>query len=312
MNEQLTALPKRVLVGVSLSDNPFAPELRIVQGDIALIAQARWYAQQTGASLTFFHAIEGADSEVVGQEKSLHEMIRERSEPLLQEITDSAKGFGIDASYRIETGIASERLIQTTAQDGYDLLMVCFHRDESAFDRLFHGSTSKRLLRYCPSPVWVVSPHDATPVLQHILVPADFSSASERCIELANSFAALVGSERYLLHALEYPGAIAALHEANGKEAVQAYRQSVRDEAKKKIDALLGEERKGWHVFLVDHPIEKQTKLFCEQKNIDLLIMGTVARTGITGFFMGNTAERILASVDTPILAVKPKGWRTP
>ncbi|MCB9641238.1 MAG: universal stress protein [Myxococcales bacterium] len=308
MSEQV--LPKRVLVGVSLSDNPFDPDLRIVQGDVALVAQARWYAQKTGASLTFFHAIEGPDAEVVGTETTIHAAIRERAEPLLQHITQLSQDLGVTADYRLETGIASERLLQTASNEKYDLLMVCFHRDESALDRLFHGSTSKRLLRYCPIPVWVASPHDATPSLDKLLVPVDFSSASVRCIELCNAIAGFTGAERYLLHALEYPGAMAASLSPGGEEEVQAYRKSIRKEAKKKIDALLGAERDHWHVFLVDHPIAKQMKLFCEQKEIDLVVMGTVARTGLAGFFMGNTAERILAALDVPVLALKPEGWR--
>ena len=44
----------------------------------------------------------------------------------------------------------------------------------------------------------------------------------------------------------------------------------------------------------------------------DLIVMGTVARTGISGFFMGNTAETILNRLDCSVLAVKPQGFETP
>ncbi|PSJ15709.1 universal stress protein, partial [Nitrosomonas supralitoralis] len=44
----------------------------------------------------------------------------------------------------------------------------------------------------------------------------------------------------------------------------------------------------------------------------DLVVMGTVARTGISGFFMGNTAETILNQLDCLVLAVKPIGFKTP
>jgi len=40
--------------------------------------------------------------------------------------------------------------------------------------------------------------------------------------------------------------------------------------------------------------------------------MGTVARTGIQGFIMGNTAENILNQLDCSVLAVKPPGFVTP
>jgi nucleotide-binding universal stress UspA family protein len=40
--------------------------------------------------------------------------------------------------------------------------------------------------------------------------------------------------------------------------------------------------------------------------------MGTVARIGIPGFIMGNTAETILNHIDCSVLAVKPPGFATP
>jgi hypothetical protein len=40
--------------------------------------------------------------------------------------------------------------------------------------------------------------------------------------------------------------------------------------------------------------------------------MGTVARTGIAGLVMGNTAERVLQRLRGSVLAVKPAGFRTP
>lgn len=40
--------------------------------------------------------------------------------------------------------------------------------------------------------------------------------------------------------------------------------------------------------------------------------MGTVARTGIPGFIIGNTAENILQKIDCSLLALKPLGFVSP
>ena len=45
---------------------------------------------------------------------------------------------------------------------------------------------------------------------------------------------------------------------------------------------------------------------------VDLIVMGTLARAGIPGFIMGNTAETILNRIDCSVLAVKPDGFVTP
>ena len=44
----------------------------------------------------------------------------------------------------------------------------------------------------------------------------------------------------------------------------------------------------------------------------DLVVMGTVVRTGLPGFLMGNTAEGILNQLDCSVLAIKPEGFVTP
>ena len=45
---------------------------------------------------------------------------------------------------------------------------------------------------------------------------------------------------------------------------------------------------------------------------INLLVMGTVARTGVNAMVMGNTAERVLDEVNCSVIAVKPEGFVSP
>jgi nucleotide-binding universal stress UspA family protein len=51
---------------------------------------------------------------------------------------------------------------------------------------------------------------------------------------------------------------------------------------------------------------------FAKTGRVDLIVMGTVARTGIPGLVIGNTAEAILQRVDCSVLAVKPVGFVSP
>jgi nucleotide-binding universal stress UspA family protein len=44
----------------------------------------------------------------------------------------------------------------------------------------------------------------------------------------------------------------------------------------------------------------------------DLVVMGTIARTGISGLFIGNTAETIFDQLSCSVLAIKPPGFKTP
>jgi universal stress protein E len=61
---------------------------------------------------------------------------------------------------------------------------------------------------------------------------------------------------------------------------------------------------KGW--------ARKEIPALAKRIEADLIVMGTVARTGVPGFIMGNTAETILNQIDCSVLALKPPGFVTP
>ena len=63
---------------------------------------------------------------------------------------------------------------------------------------------------------------------------------------------------------------------------------------------------------LVKGPAHKEIPIVAKQIEADLVVMGTVARTGVPGFIMGNTAETILNQVECSVLAIKPAGFITP
>lgn len=48
------------------------------------------------------------------------------------------------------------------------------------------------------------------------------------------------------------------------------------------------------------------------KNNVDLIVMGTVGRSGIPGLIIGNTAERVINGIDCSVLAVKPGGFVSP
>ncbi|MDP3561827.1 MAG: universal stress protein [Legionellaceae bacterium] len=99
--------------------------------------------------------------------------------------------------------------------------------------------------------------------------------------------------------------------------------------SKKELDKLVSEEKKAhkismealikrsklnneYHVELLKGRPEELIPIAITDKKIDILIMGTVARTGISGFIIGNTAENILQKIDCSLLALKPQGFSSP
>ena len=51
---------------------------------------------------------------------------------------------------------------------------------------------------------------------------------------------------------------------------------------------------------------------FSQEVEADLVVIGTVGRTGIPGLIIGNTAENVLQTTSASVLAVKPSGFVSP
>ena len=65
-------------------------------------------------------------------------------------------------------------------------------------------------------------------------------------------------------------------------------------------------------VHIVKGKAHKVIQDLVQEQKADLVVMGTVARTGIPGVITGNTAESILNNIGCSVLAVKPPGFVTP
>jgi nucleotide-binding universal stress UspA family protein len=65
-------------------------------------------------------------------------------------------------------------------------------------------------------------------------------------------------------------------------------------------------------VHLIKGQPRKEIPALAKRLGVDLVVMGTVARTGVPGLFIGNTAEAMLEQIDCSVLAVKPEGFKTP
>ena len=99
------------------------------------------------------------------------------------------------------------------------------------------------------------------------------------------------------------------------QEQVERYVEDSQAEARKALDDLLarfpGAPGRRFVHLLKGDPADVIAG-FAKAGRVDLIVMGTVARTGIGGLLIGNTAETVLQRVDCSVLAVKPAGFISP
>jgi universal stress protein E len=186
-------------------------------------------------------------------------------------------------------------------------------------DRLF-GSTSSHLMRKCPVPLLVVKPGRQKRV-RRILAAVDpeisgdaRDTLNRTILDLASTFCSREGAELHVVHAwtLFFESLLRGRGRLNAVE-VERWIQEEAHRRRQLVDELLASHGVAdVRLHLVKGEAAKTILWVAVREHIDLLVMGTVCRTGIPGFIIGNTAERVLDTVDCSVLTVKPVGFVTP
>ncbi len=213
-------------------------------------------------------------------------------------------------------------------------LVIKIPETQDWLDRLF-GSDDMHLLRKCPCPVWLIKPK-APKSYQRILATVDvednYSEAelksqralNRQILEIASSLALSDFAELHIGHAwvATAESAMRGPFINAPNEKITTYVEQIRRQHEAGLDALMGEVTSDLgqeslnylkpRTHLVKGYANKEIPALAKRIEADLVVMGTVARTGIPGFIMGNTAETILNQIDCSVLAIKPPGFVTP
>jgi len=238
---------------------------------------------------------------------------------------------------RIQTsvlaGIPFLEIIREVLRNEHDLVIKAPENPEW-LERLF-GSDDMHLLRKCPCPVWLVKASSSVSykkILAAVDVDADHSDPdlairhrlNTQILEMSVSLALSDFAELHVAHAWQALGESAMRGPFLAQSAVEVddYVRQVRDLHDKELSNLLNEVVGSRDVearkfldprkHLIKGLPRKEIPALAKRLGVDLVVMGTVARTGVPGLFIGNTAEAILQQIECSVLAVKPAGFVTP
>jgi universal stress protein E len=239
----------------------------------------------------------------------LEERLRAGAERGLREAVADYLGRGANIQVRTLWGSPFVEVIQAVQEEGYDLAVIGTH-GRSALARMFVGSTSTKLVRKCPCPVWVVKP-GATMRPGAILAPIDFSDVSHESLRLAGELAARFNSSLHVLHvfAREHDYLLDLMPEDEFD-----LRPRHRHELISRLHAFARESGLKIEPTLHVRQGDVTPQIFSTAEEIDagLIVMGTLGRVGVAGLLIGNTAEKVLHASCRSLLAIKPPGYVSP
>ena len=218
-------------------------------------------------------------------------------------------------------GLPFIEVTKKVQQDNYDLVILAAKESNQPRKRFF-GSTTVHLMRKCPCPVLAIGPQEAKPI-KRIIAAIDAYAPTEEghklnedILRMASNIAALENAELHVVHAWNLPDdnylrSRATISEIENIEIVmkkQIDRQKHMDKIiERNVTSALSPIAK-----LLEGSAQEKIPQYIEENNIDLIVMGTVCRIGIPGYFIGNTAESILSEVSCSVLTLKPEGFASP
>ena len=225
---------------------------------------------------------------------------------------------GVTADSIVLRGRAGVALVEHVIRGRHDLLLRA-HNRRPGEERPF-GAVDMQLLRQCPCPVWLVARGMPVPP-RRVMAAIDASEMDGGDWSLNRSLVDLA-----VQMSEPNDGSVAVVYawDAFGKELMEPrlspeeFRQFVKAAEQTAGDCLaaftgeLGPGATRLAPQLVKGVPEDAIPAFVRQHGIDLLVMGTAARSGMAGWLIGNTAERVLQRVRVSVLALKPHGFVSP
>lgn len=213
------------------------------------------------------------------------------------------------------------RIVQRVLRNAHDLLIK---QPEETESRARLRSLDMQLLRLCPCPLWL-----SRPITRHrreirVGVAVDPQSAEPvardlalQLLQLSRSVADTCNGELSVISCWDYQieddlrhSPYVVIPEEYMDTALKEFdRQD--EEATQRLIRELGFAGQ-YRLHCTRGKPEQEIPRVVDSLQLDILVMGTVGRTGIPGFIIGNTAENTLREIRCSLLAMKPKGFVSP
>jgi nucleotide-binding universal stress UspA family protein len=236
------------------------------------------------------------------------------------DLEKTARLAAIDAEVEVAAGTPFLEIVRRVVSHGHDLVMISPDQP-SGLAGLARASTTMHLLRKCPVPVWVLRPEVPSDgdVLTAVgpLEEGSPSPLDTKLVEIGWSLSQRMGSEFHLVHGWRLDGE-SLLRNGRVRMPAAEVDDLLRQEELVALEAVaellsaagVPDDETRLHIFKsrpFDAIAEAATAV-----DPGVVVMGTLARSGVAGLLMGNTAETTLGTLRSSIIAVKPEGFVSP
>jgi nucleotide-binding universal stress UspA family protein len=213
-----------------------------------------------------------------------------------------------DIATLVKVGYPHETILEAAAEVSASLIVLSTH-GRSGFGRWVYGSTAGHLLHASKVPLLVVGKdvpdRGETPFAPaHVLVPLDGSAPGEAAIphavDIARAFGATITLIRVAPFSVEaYPMAVPQAYWPGLDEELVASATAYVEKVRERLDVPV-------EVAVMQGARADALLGFVETHGVDLVVMTTHGRAGISRAVLGSTADRMLQG-GAPVLLIRPE-----
>ncbi len=238
--------------------------------------------------------------------------LRKEADRHLGRLIGRASQIGLSVRKQVEIGIPSEKIIAVAREHGDDLVVVGTH-GQTGLEHVLLGSTAERVIRGAPCPVLAVRGIKAGAVesaaasvplaVRRMLVPIDFSDCSLDALEYAVQVAKQLDAAITILYVME-PVAYGLDFTLSHPSELEAKRARLGDRLRDLTTAVTGCGLQADEVLRGGLPADSILD-YMRSRAVDLIVMGTHGRRGISHLVNGSVTEAVLRRAECPVLTVR-------
>jgi len=301
--------------------DPTTVEQKALQRAIELASKITADNADSDINVTAFFSIFDFSYEMTtilsGDERdNMRQMVIKEKQLWLDDIISSANSAIKINSQVVWHNRPFEAIINQVIEHKYDLVIKGTHQHDK-FKSVVFTPTDWHILRKCPCPVLLVKDHE-WPQQGKVLAALNVGSDEAEHLSLNNtittqakSIAKLIDADVHLVNS--YPGTpvniaieIPEFDASEYNSAMQKHHQEAMHQHANSFAIPID------NTYVEEGLPESVIENVAQKIDAELVILGTVGRTGISAALIGNTAEHVIDQLNCDVLALKPDGYVSP
>lgn len=257
------------------------------------------------------------DGELISQ---WFEEEEERARTYLSELVKGLgeRASGLTVTEHVRIGAVGRSLQEIAEELGADLIALTTH-GRGAWQRAWLGSVADQLLRNAKRPLLLIREGDEAIGLfregtspSHVLVPLDGSRASEAALDALPEVLGGDGAGRVTLVSVlqrPFPLATTYLPHAVTEDRLLQERQKRMEDHLSTVRSRMAQQGLGVDTRVLTADDAARALLdFADEEAVDLIALSTRGRGGVSRFFLGSVADKLVRGARAPVLAVRRSG----